>query len=356
MAANCKFFRLVAVGMGLPFVLVASDELLLAFAQHDQGRWPTLFVWLVVQTGVMSWAAGKWLEGWRWRAVVLSWTLLLLNIVLFHAAALASQQWRNGAFDPEVLAVAFVAAQSSLLAAWLVLGASAWQWRLPATAVAILPAGLVIAVLDQHRLAAENIWKQVAALQVIGTLLFAVVLRWRGYRVERLDETAATQEENRDSSAAQFSLSHLLVWTAALAPILLLLQAINYTIPGWLEWRQWLLISAEGVLLAPVSLVALWAALGAGRRWPKVFVLAAMGAAMATALQWVESAFGARPAWLVANGPGVFIAGGGPFAIVVTYAGPTWRIWTELSAFLLAGMLLVFRVDNYRLIRRKACP
>ena len=355
MAANCKFFRLLAVGMGLPAVLVASDEWLLAFAKDDESWWPAFFVWLVVQTGLMSLAAGKWLAGWRWRAVVLSWTLLMLNIVLFHAAALAAQQWRNGAFDPEVLAVAFVSAQLSLLAAWLVLGAARWQWRLPAAAVAVLPAGLVIAELDQHRLSVENLWKQVAALQIIGTLLLAAALRWRGYRVERLGEAAAKQEANRDSSAAQFSLSHLLVWTAALAPLLLLLQAIKYTIPGWLEWRQWLLISVEGLLLAPVSLVALWAALGAGRRWPKVFVLAAMAAAMATALQWVEGAFVARPAWLGGNTPGVFISGSGLFAIVVTYGGPTWRIWTELSAFLLAGMLLVFRVVGYRLLRRKAC-
>lgn len=355
MAIDYAPFRLLAAGMGLPALLVVSDELLLTVAAGNERWWPAFFVWLVVQTGVMSWAAGKWLEGWRWRAIVLSWTLLLFNIVIFHAAALATQQWRNGAFDPEVLAVAFVSAQFSLLAAWLVLGAAAWQWRLPAAAIAILPAGLVIAVLDQHRLAAENVWKQVAALQVFGTLLFAAALRWRGYRVERVDDAGPPHAANRDSSAAQFSLSHLLVWTAALAPLLLLLQAIKYTIPGWLEWRQWLLICTEGALLASVSLAAMWTTLGGGRGWARVAGLAAMAAAMAAALQWVESAFGTKPAWLNGSGPGAFIAGGGSFRIVVTYAGPTWRIWTEMSAFLLAGMLLVFRVDGYRLVRRNAC-
>ncbi|HVW36219.1 MAG TPA: hypothetical protein VHB99_02900 [Pirellulales bacterium] len=348
MATNREFFRLLAVGMGLPAVLVASDELLLAFAKDDGGWWPRFFVWLVVQTGLMSLAAGKWLEGWRWRAIVLSWTLLLLNIVLFHAAALAA---------PEMLAVAFVSAQLSLLAAWLVLGAAAWQWRLPAAAIALLPAGLVISELDRRRLEVGDVWKEIAVLQLAATLVFAVLLRWRGYRVERMHETSCFDESSADKSASQFSLRHLLAWTAALAPLLLLLQALDYAFMQRLHWRQWSVLLADSVLLAPVALVSFWAALGKGRAWSKVIWLALIAAAMGFALYFIEARFGTVPGWLAGNVSGFYIwaPSGKSYVIKITNAGSAWLAWTELSAFLLAGMLLVFRVDGYRLVRSKPC-
>jgi len=41
------------------------------------------------------------------------------------------------------------------------------------------------------------------------------------------------------------------------------------------------------------------------------------------------------------------------YVISFTDAGLGWIAWTELSGFLLAGMLLVFRVTAYRLVQRR---
>lgn len=352
MARGRALLRLLAVGIGLPAVLVVSDQLLLAVA--DTGRedaWPAFFVWLVVQTGLMSLAAGKWLDRWFWRIIVLTWTLLLLNVLLFHAAALGSTN--GGAFDPDLLAVAFVAAQFCLLAAWLVLGTSSWQWRLPAAAITLLPAGFVVAELDRRGLAAGDVWKEVAALQVTITFLFAALLRWRGYRIERLDESSLGSDAAGHTAASQFSLRHLLVWTAALAPLLLLLKALDYAFLRWHPWRQWGLLIADGALLAPVILVSFWAALGSGRNWLKIVWLALIATAMGSTLYFIEGRFGAVPGWLAGNVTGYYVWAGKSYTIMITLGGATWLVWTELSAFLLAGMLLVFRVNSYRLVRRK---
>jgi hypothetical protein len=67
---------------------------------------------------LMSYAAGKWLTSWFWRLVVLSWTLLLLNLVLFHKAVIGP--WGGTAFDSHLLAFAFVSVQFCLIATWLV--------------------------------------------------------------------------------------------------------------------------------------------------------------------------------------------------------------------------------------------
>ncbi len=334
----------------LPAALVVSDELLLAAAiGGGDNLWPVFFVWLVAQTALMSLAAGKWLESWFWRVIVLTWTSLLLNVLLFHVAAL---RIGNGIFDAHLLAGAFLAAQFCLLAAWLVLGTSSWQWRLPAAVIALLPAGLVVAELDRSRLSLGDVWKEIAALQVTTTFLFAALLRWRGYRVERLDEGASPGAAG-PAAVSQFSLSHLLTWTAALAPLLLLLQTLDYAFLRWLNWRQTGVLIVDGVLLAPVALTSFWAALGRGRSWSKVVLLALIAAAMGAALYIVEDQFATVPAWLAGKVSGTYVWVGKSYVIKITNMGLSWLVWPPLCAFLLAGMLLVFRASGYRLTRSK---
>ncbi len=347
--------RLFAVGLGIPLVLIVSDEWLIAWASagNSKGLWVALFVWLVAQTALMSFAAGKWLPNWRWRLIVLTWTLLLLNILRFHASAFGNWLWQ---LDLVLLAYAFIAAQFSLAAAWLVLGAGRWQWRLPSTAIVILPAGLVIAEMRSAGLSLgyEVVWKEVAALEVIATILFALVLCIRGYRVERIEPTHPAQAGHGDSSSTQFSLVHMLVWTAAVAPILVLLKAIDYAFPLRYGWRQWGLLAADGLLLAPVVLMALWAALGTGRAWLKVVCLTAVAAVTGFTLRWFEEHLGSTPGGLAKGAIGTYVwLGGKSFVIRFTDAGLGWIAWTELSGFLLSGMLLVFRVTAYRLVRRR---
>ena len=334
-------------------VLIASDEWLISSATTDSRQyWGALFIWLVAQTALMSFAAGKWLPNWRLRLIVLTWTLLLLNILLLHAAAFNDWAWP---LDLVLLVYAFIAGQFSLAAAWLVLGAAGWQWRLPSAAIVILPAGFLIAEMRRAGLSLgqEIVWKEVAALQVIATFAFALVLRCRGYRVERIEHVHSAQAGRGDSASAQFSLAHMLVWTAAVAPILVLLKALDYAFPRWFGWRQWGLLVADGLLLAPVVLMALWAALGTGRVWLKVVCLMAVAAVTGFALRLVEEHLGTTPGWLAKGVVGTYVPLGNSYVIRFTDAGLGWIAWTELAGFLLAGMLLVFRVTAYRLVRRR---
>ncbi|HWB11998.1 MAG TPA: hypothetical protein VG826_22425 [Pirellulales bacterium] len=57
-------FPLAAVGLALPAMLVLSDELLLSAAERGpEDVSAAFYVWLVAQTALLSFAAGKWLPG-----------------------------------------------------------------------------------------------------------------------------------------------------------------------------------------------------------------------------------------------------------------------------------------------------
>ena len=222
---------------------------------------------------------------------------------------------------------------------------------MPVAAVALLPATFVVAELDRRRLSLGEVWKEIAALQTATTFLFAALLQWRGYRVERVEEVSDPSAAGH-GAASQFSLRHLLVWTAALAPLLPLLQTLDYAFLRWFNWRQWGVLIVDSVLLAPVVLVSFWAALGSGRSWSKVLLLALIAAAMGAALYFVEDRFATVPAWLAGNVSATYVWVGKTYIIKITNVGPGWPVWTELSGFLLAGMLLVFRANGYRLVKR----
>ncbi|HEV3022897.1 MAG TPA: hypothetical protein VGX76_10530, partial [Pirellulales bacterium] len=117
-------------------------------------------------------------------------------------------------------------------------------------------------------------------------------------------------------------------------------------------WWQWALLMAYALLLMPVVLGALWAGLGTGRGWLKIVWLVAVAAVTGFALRLAEEHLGTTPGWLGKGVIGAYVPIGNSYVIRFTDAGFGWIAWTELSGFLLAGMLLVFRVNSYRLVRR----
>lgn len=103
MPSRLLSIRVVLASVVLPALVVAADEAMLAFAYQHRWSAPTTLAvlgWFVVQTGMLSYVAGRWLPNWGWRLVVLCWSMLLINLLLAHAASV-------GRYINELLALAF---------------------------------------------------------------------------------------------------------------------------------------------------------------------------------------------------------------------------------------------------------
>lgn len=373
--------RLLAVGVVLPAVFVASDKLFLsaigdygstlrqaqAQARHEmltQSPTPPLlaigdyntvsaafFIWLALQTALISFAAGKLFAGWLWRLFVLGWALLLLNSLLFDESMTGLKH--DLAFDPNnVLAFAFVSTQFSLVATWLVLGAGHWQWRIPAT-ILLLPAGFLFAQLVRTEEWAGDVWNEVTVLQPVLSGLLAFAMRWYGFRIVKVAEPISGGGDAAVINSSQFSLSQLLVWTAAIAPFLLLVPTFDYVFPHTYGMRQWGVIVIYATLLALVVIASIWAALGTTALALRVLALAFIAAAIGLLLRLVEDNLGTTNGWTVF---GRWSQVGSTFSTKVSDAGMGWLAWTEFSSSLVLGMLLVLRANSYRLVRLTIQP
>jgi hypothetical protein len=193
-----------------------------------------------------------------------------------------------------------------------------------------------------------NLWNEVAAMQVFTTFVFALALRFRGFRVRSIDTNRSVDSISGNSAPMQFSLAQILFWTAAIAPFLIAIKGLDYAFPRRLGWWHWWAVMAKGALLAPTVLVALWAALGNGQVRLKVFGLVLVGVATGLALVVVDRFLGTSRAGLGYGSADYYLSR----VSRSTDAFLGWVAWTELAGFLLAGMLLVFRGTSYRLLRQ----
>jgi hypothetical protein len=334
MAARVLSMRLVFASVVLPAVVVVADEAVLALAIKH--RWSVssvlaVFAWFVVQTGLLSYVAGCWLSNWGWRLVVLCWSMLLVNLWLAHAASV-------GRYENELLSLAFSSGQIGALAAWTFLGACVWQRRLALLSAAFIPvfvngrAGQIMLWGDPG-----DPWRSIVLIQAAGTCILAMWLFVSGHRIELADSRASTG----GAGPIQFSIRHLLLATTFVAVMVPTLQGMARAAAKTMNERQWLHTTADGVLLAVVSLAAIWAALGMGHLWIKVLAFASLAVVAGATLYWLERTvlYPARwsPNWTQP----------------LTGAGWWWVAWTSLEGSLLAGMLLVLRANGYRLVRRR---
>ena len=322
--------RLVLVSAFFPALVVAVDEALLAFAFEHHWSVPTTLAvlgWFVAQTSMLSYVAGKWLPNWGWRLVVLCWSMLLINLLLVHTVSV-------GKYINELLALAFFSGQIGSLAAWTILGLSTWRrWLAIAfLAFVLLSAGQAL-IWGWH----DESWRIIVFVQTFGTCVLAAALRVSGHRIE----SAECGEARGGPGPMQFSIRHLLIATTVVAIFMSILQELLRESSQSLAGRQWLHASADGVVLAVVSLAAMWAALGAGRWCVKILTFAMLTLAAGASLCWLEKTVLYPVPWSTT------------WKAKLTYAGWWWVAWTSLAGSFLAGMLLVLRATGYRLIRRR---
>lgn len=249
MQVRHRLFLLVLVTVVLPFVIELADSFVLVFARDRD--WPVpislaALGWLVVQTGMICYFAGQWLPNWGWRLGFLGWWVLLSN----------RGSWYWG---PHPIHVAYSSAQIGALAFWMILGSASWWRRLAIFALAFVPVFL-------WGEAGRNLlgWQSnstvriIVVVQTVAICILASALNAGGYRIER--------ESKGGPGPVQFSIRHLLIATLMVAIMVSILQEMLNAPSPSLSGRQRLHASFNGVVLAVISLVAMWAALGAGPR------------------------------------------------------------------------------------------
>jgi hypothetical protein len=328
--------RLLLAGVLLPAVIVAADSLLLDRAV--QLGWPPaatlcVFALFLGQTALLSWTAGRWLPSWPWRLLVLWWSTLVLNLLLYGVAITGDVgAWQH---LPLLLVVAFLASQVGAGTVWAILGGLRWpsRWRL--AAIALAPAGWATCALNE---APANVWLTVALIQTLAIGAVATLLHLRGYHIEVAD---VEHRESETRAAVQFSVQHMLVWTTCAAVLVTVCQALVQQASQDKGWQEWLQIAIYGIVLAIVELGALWTALGSGRSWLRISLATALAIGAGFLLRYLEAEFQARR------------MGRGYSHYWLETVGSSWLAWPWLAGALLAGLLLVLRATGYRLVRSK---
>lgn len=327
-------FRLAFVSVVLPIALVALDDATLRYGSIHNWTPATgvaISSLFVVQTALLSYLAGVLLSNWGWRLLLLGWSLLLVNLLLATGAM-------DNAWDQRLLALAFLSAEIGALVTWLTLGSESLRSRIILVALASAPIKYLSGVLavDFKGLRWGDPWVIIVAVQIGGTWALVALLRLAGYRIER------ARHEPTDTVGApiQFSIRHMLIATTIVAVLVPIVQGLMKSSYRWMGGRQWMQASTDGMVLALVSLAALWMALGTGRWALKVVTFALLAILAGGALYGVEATNLYPQPYSLTPAP-------------LTYAGWRWIAWTLLTGLFLAGMLFVLRATDHRLIRRR---
>ena len=252
MLSQSKWPRLLLVALVLPLIITAVDRY--AFRLADEAQWSAkaslwLFALFVGQTALLCWAAGRWLDSWPWRLLIVGWVLAMVDGQL---PILQSGTWK---VTTPLLVYAFLSAQFGALALWGVLGKWSWPLRLPAAVLAALPLVMLIPN-TQYRARA---WLSLLIVQTVSLIALLLVFWLAGYRLRGRREIASSEGSSRS-----FTLSHMLGWTAVAAG---LLGALRITQPLLVTFgaERWLHTGMLGVCCALVTLAVIWTTLGEGR-------------------------------------------------------------------------------------------
>ena len=276
MNSELNLRRLILLAAILAAMAVADQWLLLgSYARH----WTfavklDVYLLVVVQAGLAAWLLGRWVARPLLCWAIYVWLLALVNALIVPDVISGEFAWPS----------AIVSAQLSLLAFWAAMGPAPWQWRLPAT----LAAGAWLVFLSHAfsvyghdvRLGSCIVWSHpfLATPLLVEALLVWIAFtfgRSFGFRLDRsrqAEAAAAAQPGGR----FQFGIGHMLVWTAAAVPALVLARNVDWTY-SLSAWEQGgisaLHGSLQGLRFAVVSVISIWAALAERTRRVRALVL-----------------------------------------------------------------------------------
>lgn len=306
----------------LPAVVAGSNQLVFIAAPPPYYWW---YAWLAFTTAVLSWCIGRYLQPIWLRLLVFAWGLALLDLLTIAACI-------SGSADT---AYALIAAQASLLVVWSVLSSLGWQYRLPAALVAIAMLIAFAGIFDRTE------WSILIAVTTALVALVCLILRWKGFKLQRIHATSLSGRSQSEATTLQFGVRHLLIWSAAIAPLLIVTRGIEYVTYRSLGVQSALPALLIALSLAIVAFTAIWAVLGAARWFVRIGALIAVPGLLA---------FGLEQYWGYVKPPG-WSWPRDPILYVFAEMEGDWSAWLGLLTALLAALLLFLRASDYRVMR-----
>lgn len=328
--------RLLAVAVGLPFIICVLDYLLIWTGGAHHIVLPFVFV---AQVGILGICTGRYVDNAFLRCVIFVWSMALVDSV-----ALVTMFFGQG-MTMQCMTFALLSGQIGVLTTWGSLGRMPWPWRIPIFLVILsLAVVVVMRSSDDYRWIGQRfeLWAVILAMQGVMMLLLCSTLSSVGYRLVPL----VTEPENAadwEDAGFRFSIRHLVFWMTIVCPVLVLAKGLDWL---FLDRYELFRTAVLGMSMAVVSWTAMWSALGHGRQLLRFLSLLFAPPIVGAWLTWFTSrwivTWGATPAaWLFRP---------------LKEMGLGWGVWTVLAAWFLASLLLVFRSAGYRLLRTQNHP
>jgi hypothetical protein len=345
--------RLFVFAVLLPAFVAVTNQLLFELSPSYRGLRIWLYPWMVTSTAVLSWCTGRYLSPAWLRWVVFAWSIALVDILTIAAC----MGWRV----EQHFGYALVSAQVGALVMWGLLANIGWQWRLPAVlgaaAAVMVFSGSFYSVNPLTRISrAARDWNVLMIASAVIVAILSLTLRMRGFVLRAGELSELRSHEPTGMGAHQFGLKHLLIWSAALVPILLLARGLDFVVFKRLGAPLLFSFVVFAIGIAAANLLTVWTVLGNGR----------LGLRLAAVL--------AVP-WLLAIGMELFLefVASSHRVLRISRNGELYYTWTRdwenslictifdgrgtlvnwfwLSAALLAALLLFLRASGYRLTR-----
>jgi hypothetical protein len=334
--------RIALVALGLPAAIILFDTVAFmpgGVMRGGQFMGRFFYAWLVVKAALLAWCAGRVLGFTVYGWVVFLWSQALLDVHTF-----AASQGAFG-FDLEGLAHTLLSAQIGFLTAWTILGAASFAWRLASLLAALAAIVLYSQVLDTGW--ATDVLPIVQWVSASVVAAVCLSLRFTGFAIRCVERQAHAPQASGIGArpeSFQFGVKHMLIWTAALAPLLVVLQSVDARSLRELAFGDAYPIAVLSVCIALATIAAIWLGLGAG---PLAIRLAAAAVVIVGTSQLLIT-LGAR--WRPPRNNWNWSAD--RFYIMVTEMDDQWRAWFAMLVGLLAAMLLFLRACDYRLAKR----
>jgi hypothetical protein len=330
--------RFALVALTLPIAIVAIDHLTWmnrSVLTSHESRQQFFFLWLVAKSALLAWCAGGMFGATLYGWILLGWGVALIDV---HTYGASQELFRSD--EVAGLAHTIVSAQAGCLVLWSILSTSAIGWR-----IAACMAGTALIIFHASSLGSSRIFSPITVAQtwaVVVLTLLCVSLRLAGFRLQQIVD-APGLKGSKQREVFQFGMKHMLIWTTALPPLLLVMKGIDWVVYrrlGYVDVFPAALISAYTAL---VTLATIWLVLGQGNVILRV-AFAAFSIFFVGFTLYVQSS-----KYLLVYGwwPNP------PMIRMTMMIADLWTVWFALVSGLLAAMLLFLRAAGYRLARPK---
>jgi hypothetical protein len=323
--------HLLLLAVLVPAAVAITNQLL--FSAIANRVWPQslLYPWMAFSTAILSWCVGRYLDPPWLRWLVFGWCLALLDILTI-AACLSGP-------IPRDFAYVLVAAQAGLLVVWSVSANLSWQIRLP---MAMLAAAFLIAFAGIWR---DDEWSVLVTVTVLIVCLVSGILRWKGYTLHRTQCGGGANSHQADFGTLQFGIRHMLIWAAAIAPLLIVARGVEFFMFAGLGGKGALPGLIISLCLAITALTAIWSVLGGSPWFVRIPVLVVMPCLLAYGLETYARHI-RTPAWSRWSS--------GIILNLLWSMHGHWSTWIGVFTALLAALLLFLRANGYLLRRALA--